>query len=40
MVAALIEANKPFDLVVAEGLISTGYHLEAVRRYFEEHLKP
>ena len=42
MVAALIQANKPFDLIVTpeEGIISGRYRLEAVRRYFEEHLKP
>ena len=42
MVAALIQANKPFDLIVVpeEEVIPTRYGLEAVRRYFEEHLKP
>ena len=42
MVAALIQANKPFDLIVQpeEGIIPTRYRREAVRRYFEEHLKP
>ncbi len=42
MVAALIQANKPFDLIVVpeEEVIPTRYGLEAVRQYFEEHLKP
>ena len=46
MVDALIRAGKPYDLLIlpeqpheASG-ISRTYMLEAIRRYFQEHLKP
>lgn len=46
MVEALIQANKPYDMVILpeqshwfEGA-SRKYALEAIRRYFQEHLKP
>ena len=46
MVEALIRAGKPYDLIVfpEQGHSYTGtnrtYRREAVRRYFQEHLKP
>ncbi len=46
MVEALIRAGKPFDLLVLpeQGHQPTGvsrtYRGEAIRRYFQEHLKP
>ena len=46
MVEALIRAGKPYDLVVfpEQGHVYTGknrtYRREAIRRYFQEHLKP
>lgn len=46
MVEALIRAGKPYDLIVlpeqSHGLSGTSltYSREAVRRYFQEHLKP
>ena len=46
MVEALIRAGKPYDLIVfpGQGHGYTGknrtYRREAVRRYFQEHLKP
>ncbi len=52
MVNALIRAGKPFDLLVLPGvghtflgtsssdLTSQTYAVEAIRRYFQEHLKP
>jgi len=45
MVDALIRANKPFDLLVFPegthmGVFQEPYYLDAVRRYFVEHLKP
>ncbi len=46
MVQALIEAGKPYDLVVLPGqghlFVGSGarYAREATRRYFQEHLKP
>jgi dipeptidyl aminopeptidase/acylaminoacyl peptidase len=46
MVEALIRANKPYDLIVLpdQGHEFTGtsanYAREAIRRYFQEHLKP
>jgi len=45
-VEALIRAGKPFDMLVLpeQGHRPTGasrtYRGEAVRRYFQEHLKP
>ena len=46
MLEALIQAGKPYDLLVLpeQGHVFTGasriYAFEAVRRYFQEHLKP
>jgi dipeptidyl aminopeptidase/acylaminoacyl peptidase len=46
MVEALIRAGKPYDLIVLpeerHRLTKTGatYMVEAIRRYFQEHLKP
>ena len=48
MVEALIQAQKPFDLIVLPEWGHFGndttqledYRLEAYRRYFVEHLKP
>ena len=46
MVEALIQAGKPFDMLVLpeQGHAPTGasytYRREAMRRYFQEHLKP
>ena len=46
LVDAFIQAGKPYDLLVLpdEGHRLTGaprtYVFEAVRRYFQEHLKP
>ncbi len=49
MVEALIRAGKPYDLLVFPeqphasskwGAVSTDYMREAIRRYFQEHLKP
>ena len=46
MVDALIQAGKPFDLLVlpeqehSPSGASRTYWLEAIRRYFQEHLKP
>ncbi len=46
MVEALIRAGKPYDLVILpeqpHGLSTAGYRywLDALRRYFQEHLKP
>ena len=47
MVEALIQAGKPYDLIVLPGQGHGGfsekigmYWSEAVRRYFQEHLKP
>ena len=46
MVEALIQAGKPFDMLVLpeQGHRPTGasytYRREAMRRYFQEHLKP
>jgi len=46
MVGTLIRAGKPYDLIVlpGQGHVPTGtsrrYWAEAVRRYFQEHLKP
>ena len=49
MVEALIQAGKPYDLLVFPeqphasskwGTVSTRYMREAIRRYFQEHLKP
>ena len=46
LISALIEAGKPYDLLIlpGQGHRITGtartYMLEAVRRYFDEHLKP
>ena len=51
MVNALIQAGKPFDLLVLPGVghqfmgtssdrTSQTYALDAIRRYFQEHLKP
>ena len=46
MVEALIQAGKPYDLIVLpeQGHGPTGasrtYRREAIRRYFQEHLKP
>jgi len=46
MVEALIRANKPYDLIVLPGFRhlyngnSKTYWLEAIRRYFQEHLTP
>jgi len=46
MVEALIRAGKPYDLIVlpdqAHGFTGTSanYAREAIRRYFQEHLKP
>jgi dipeptidyl aminopeptidase/acylaminoacyl peptidase len=45
-VEALIQAGKPYDLIVLpeQGHGPTGasrtYRREAIRRYFQEHLKP
>ena len=43
MVAALIQAGKPYDLIVLpeQGhAFAGGYEQEAIRRYLKEHLKP
>ena len=46
MVAALTRAGKPYELLVLPGQghdispESLAYDLEAIRRYFQEHLKP
>jgi len=46
LVEAFIRAGKPYDLLALpdQGHIPTGtsgkYWLEAIRRYFQEHLKP
>ena len=45
MVAALIRAGKPYDLIVLPeqghlGTMRSTYWREAIRRYFQEHLKP
>ena len=46
MIEALIRAEKSYDLLVLPGQghdfseESLAYQLEAVRRYFQEHLKP
>ena len=43
MVDALIRAGKPYDLVVLPGEghnTNRTYVFEAIRRYFQEHLKP
>ncbi len=45
MVAALIRAGKPYDLIVLpeqghRGAMRSTYWREAIRRYFQEHLKP
>lgn len=48
MVEALIRAGKPYDLIVPpewghwdnETRARESYRLEAIRRYFQEHLKP
>jgi len=46
MIEALIRAEKPYDLLVLPGqghdlrVENVAYELEAVRRYFQEHLKP
>ena len=46
MIEALIQAGKPYELLVLPGQghdispESLAYDLEAIRRYFQEHLKP
>jgi dipeptidyl aminopeptidase/acylaminoacyl peptidase len=46
MIEALIRAGKPYELLVLPGqghditVESLAYELEAIRRYFQEHLKP
>ena len=49
LVEALIRAGKPYDMLVFPeqphasskwGAVSTEYMREAIRRYFQEHLKP
>jgi dipeptidyl aminopeptidase/acylaminoacyl peptidase len=46
MIEALIRARKPYELLVLPGqghditVESLDYELEAIRRYFQEHLKP
>lgn len=46
MVEALVRAGKPYDLIIlpdqthAISGVSRTYWMEAIRRYFEEHLRP